>query len=364
MLSAFKKHLLAGFDVENNPFLYRRVIISNALLVIICFIFSIFIFINISIGNQALAMVDLAVMCTTGIPLYFLHKRKNIEFAAIFGTILLFSFLIIFSYYHKNESFGLVWTFCFPLFALPVLGVKRGLFTIGGFYLLLLPIAYLGIGEWNHGHWDFTSFTRFLAASAVVAYATYFFEASSASAYKELQKIRKKEKNYLAKLKKLSLTDQLTGLYNRRYFDGHFEIEQKKLTRNGKNLSLIMLDLDHFKIVNDSHGHQVGDQLLIEFAVLLQSMVRDTDFLARWGGEEFIILLPETTVENAENVAEKIRIAITEHHFEHIGSLSASFGVTEVSLTSNTTRDAIQKADTALYQAKAEGRNKVVRFSS
>jgi predicted signal transduction protein with EAL and GGDEF domain len=149
------------------------------------------------------------------------------------------------------------------------------------FYSAIVPMVFLGIGELDGGFWDIKGAIRFTIASLVVVYTTCFFEISANSAYKTIQKIREKEKLSLNELENLSITDQLTGLRNRRYFDDNFEIERKKIKRYDKKLCLIMVDIDNFKKINDEYGHQVGDSVLKEFSKLLQNIIRETDLLSR-----------------------------------------------------------------------------------
>jgi len=309
-------------------------------------------------------MIDVFIILLTSVSLYFLFVKKNIEIAAYVSTTMLFIFLTFFSYVSKNHNFGLVWTLCYPLFVIPILGGRNGLIWIILFYSILIPMAYLGIGEWDNGYWSKTAFLRFSMASLTIVYTAYFFESSSVAAYNTVLEVREKEKQYLSKLENLSITDQLTGLYNRRYFDDHFEIERQKVERYNSMLCLIMIDIDHFKTINDKFGHQHGDNVLKRFSLLLRKNIRTTDILSRWGGEEFIILLPATSLENAVKLAEKMRKAIEQSTFIDVGNITASFGVSEVTTSSNSNREAIHQADKALYQAKNQGRNKVVLYKS
>ncbi|MDQ7050066.1 MAG: GGDEF domain-containing protein [Enterobacterales bacterium] len=247
----------------------------------------------------------------------------------------------------------------FPLYVIPVLGKSRGLIAIFIFYLILMPIVYSGIGQWDHGEWNSTSVMRFCIISSACIFSAYFFESSSVNAYNVIQDTLKKEQVYLKQLEKLSTTDQLTGLNNRRYFDKQFKLEIQKVQRFSTELSLMMLDLDHFKTINDQFGHPIGDQVLKEFSQLLQSKIRATDILSRWGGEEFIILMPQTSLSNAAIFAEKIRSMIKRHTFETISQLTISIGITSVELDSNGENNAMSKVDKALYQAKRAGRDRV-----
>ena len=308
--------------------------------------------------------MDIFVLVTILFSLYLLLEKKKVNTSAMIATCILFVFLLVFVVFNKNDSFGLIWTLCFPLFVIPILGTRKGIFMILLFYAALTPLVYLGIGEWNHGLWDFTSFLRFFIASIAIIFAAYFFEATSVSAYQTIINIRENEQLYLQELKNLSLTDQLTELHNRRYFDEQYQLEYKKIQRNHNKLCLIMIDIDNFKTVNDKFGHQIGDQVLTEFSKLLKSRIRTTDTLSRWGGEEFIIMLPETSISNASIIAEKMRVVISEQEFTKIGKLTASFGVAEVKLEQESNEQAIINADSALYQAKRNGRNRVVVFET
>lgn len=159
---------------------------------------------------------------------------------------------------------------------------------------------------------------------------------------------------------RLASTDELTGLHNRRSFNEFFPLALSAARRHDHPLSLISIDLDNFKPVNDNFGHSVGDQLLKEFATLVLSTVRVEDFSVRWGGDEFIILLPDTTCEAAFVLAERIRAAF-EQSADWVSPLvvTASFGVAQ--LQEGEEGDAlICRTDDAVYRAKGEGGNRVV----
>ncbi len=364
MFKKIEAKLIEGFNVKTNPFIYRRLILTSTLLFLMFFVFSVFFFINLSRNAFHLMIMDSVVILISVTSLYLLFIKKKITVSATCASVMLTIFLILFSYLGKNNNFGLVWTLLYPVFVIPILGEKQGLRLVSLFYIVLLPIVYNGIGTWDNGYWDLTAFIRFFIASLTIIYTTYFFESTSVSAYKTIMKIREKEKIYLITLEGLSTTDQLTGLHNRRYFDNHLKIESQKVKRYASHLCLIIIDIDHFKSINDQYGHQVGDSVLIEFSSLLKNIIRETDILSRWGGEEFIILLPETTLESSLLIAEKIRLAISNHSFQDIGNLTASFGVSEINPNSITNREAIHAADKALYTAKKQGRNLVVSANS
>jgi len=154
-------------------------------------------------------------------------------------------------------------------------------------------------------------------------------------------------------------TDSLTGVANRYKLSEYIRSEHTRFKRYNTPTSLIMFDIDHFKHVNDTFGHQRGDIVLAELAGLVARSIRDTDTLGRWGGEEFMILTPETPGDEAYELAERLREIVEGHAFPGAGSITCSFGVS--SLTREDTLDALlARVDAALYKAKASGRNRAV----
>ncbi|NJN46628.1 MAG: GGDEF domain-containing protein [Candidatus Competibacteraceae bacterium] len=165
-------------------------------------------------------------------------------------------------------------------------------------------------------------------------------------------------------LREMAKVDPLTKVYNRRVLEEFCHKELARAQRSGQVLAIVICDIDHFKQFNDRHGHQLGDRVLAEFAGLLHSNVRTGDVVARYGGEEFVILLPETDCTQAADVAEKLRGLVKAHRVQQDRgeplTVSASFGVACSNPTRDQTFDNILKAaDEALYQAKAQGRNRV-----
>jgi two-component system cell cycle response regulator len=159
---------------------------------------------------------------------------------------------------------------------------------------------------------------------------------------------------------RLSITDGLTSLWNRRQFDLRLIAEQQRAVRFGEPFSVVLLDLDQLKEVNDTQGHQAGDAVLVEVASRLASGVRDVDLVARFGGDEFALVLPNTGVAGALRLADKVRSLIAESPFEPGGfNLSVSVGVATFPEHGETGRQLVRAADEALYRAKQGGRNRV-----
>jgi diguanylate cyclase (GGDEF)-like protein len=160
------------------------------------------------------------------------------------------------------------------------------------------------------------------------------------------------------KLVQLATIDPLTSIANRRKFDEVLQYELNRDSRYKHGLSLVFCDLDHFKKINDQYGHKVGDDVLQAFTSLMSKSIRKTDVIARWGGEEFALLLPTTDIMIAAGMAEKLRLQTEEFKFPHVGNITASFGVTQF-VYGDTENSLISRADDALYLAKKFGRNRV-----
>lgn len=172
----------------------------------------------------------------------------------------------------------------------------------------------------------------------------------------ELNKINKDLENKYKEYETMACLDPLTGLYNRYKFSGLFLSSYAVMLQRHNSMSLIMLDIDFFKRINDTYGHNTGDVVLVELSNLLQKILREIDIICRWGGEEFVVLLPTVSLENTCKLAEKIRLSIEKLEIENIGQISASFGVAKVR-EGEEMQNVIDRADKALYLAKNSGRN-------
>jgi len=169
------------------------------------------------------------------------------------------------------------------------------------------------------------------------------------------------------KARELSVKDELTGLYNRRHFQTVLQIEWKRAVRFHRSLSMLMIDVDHFKKYNDTFGHLHGDKVLKEMAILLKRNTREIDTVARFGGEEFIILLPDTDKKGTVSVGEKLRKLVESHRFldsysEAITPITISAGISSYPDDVREIDDLIDHADIALYDAKDSGRNRVICY--
>lgn len=200
----------------------------------------------------------------------------------------------------------------------------------------------------------------FVAAVIIALIVAYYFSRGLQDIF---NRYRNTQQEHLAKLEELnralekqSQTDVLTTIFNRRFFNMQLAKEAARSTRHRTPLSVLMFDIDHFKVVNDEHGHLAGDKVLQEISALVQDNIRQSDFLARWGGEEFALLTPGVGLKNAGKFAEKLRDLIEKNDFSIGQEITCSFGVSCYQ-ASEETSTFIQRADQSLYHAKNSGRN-------
>jgi diguanylate cyclase (GGDEF)-like protein len=172
----------------------------------------------------------------------------------------------------------------------------------------------------------------------------------------------------MQKLEVMASIDELTGIYNRRYLLSLSKVEVSRAKRHGLPISLLLMDLDHFKKVNDQYGHALGDKVLKEVAQVILRNIREIDVFGRYGGEEFAVVLPDTLPAKAREVADRLCLAIYRHSIYHQNNsinITASFGVAgSLNMHEGSLRSLLNNADQALYQAKAGGRNQVVLYTA
>lgn len=175
---------------------------------------------------------------------------------------------------------------------------------------------------------------------------------------REVRSMTEAKERLIADLERLAIRDEMTGLYNYRHFRGQLKTETQRALRYQRPLSLILIDVDHFKVVNDTLGHAEGDRVLVNISRLLNAAIRSTDTGFRYGGEEFVVILPETPGELALVVAERVRLAIEQAEPVAGQKVTVSAGVAEFRATEDA-ESLLRRTDAALYSAKRTGRNRV-----
>lgn len=325
----------------------RRLILLNFIILIGASTHLFFMFFNyFRLGNDGIALLNgLSVLASVAI---FLDLRVNnaLERSSYLALAGFFIFVIFFVNMNQNVSFGLIWTQVFPLMCIGIIGYKRGTIISLIYLAIVFFLAFRGIGVWDGGEWDLLSFLRLVLASGVMLFIIIAFDVALEHSYDLLER--------------QSVTDELTRLYNRRKIMEIVTTEVDRAVRYGHPVSIILFDVDNFKMINDNHGHQGGDTALKKISALARESLRRSDYIGRWGGEEFLIVCPETSIGEAETVAEKLRRRISGYACG-LGTLSCSFGVSEFEKEQYSIDDFIHHVDMAMYRAKESGKNRVCR---
>jgi len=240
-------------------------------------------------------------------------------------------------------------------------GIRRKWKILSGLIFLFL-FGYIG---YNIIYWD-----KFFDYIDLVISIVFFFSAVLVLLVGLLTMQTAIDLNQIHSLRRDNIIDPLMGIYNRRYFDVQISEEIKRAYRYNLPLSMLLIDIDHFKKINDSFGHYIGDLALKNLGRLLQKNVRETDMIARYGGEEIAVIAPHTSISNAEILAQRLRLEIEKsiilpaNNYENRQDihLTISIGISGLEGKNIDAQMLIKKTDQALYQAKQEGRNRVVIF--
>lgn len=305
----------------------------------------------LAVGSPLLAWLNLVSIGMYGAAYLLLTRRRNLP-----AIILIWTEVVA----HAAIGTMLVgWDSGFHYYLLmfiPAIVVSGGWRNVIA-PLLFLLLAYLGLHVAAH----FVGALAPLNDTALLLLNVFnvliFFAMASYTARFYYELVRKTE----GKLRELATKDALTGLSNRRHLLDLAQQETARARRSGEEVSLVLADIDDFKLINDGHGHDAGDQVLMHASQLFRGICRAQDTVARWGGEEFLFLLPATGQDAASEFAERVRMTIADTRFAHAGvsfRFSLSLGVATLA-GSESLDDAIGRADGALYRSKTEGRDRV-----
>ena len=362
--SLYNNLLLSKMDLQADNPLRRRVILLNILLLVTGGILGFFSFYNFLISHDS-SFGYLDIIAFSGMVFSFFHVRKtgDIRVAANIATLTIFVFMSLLVYVMQGKNFTLIWTVFLPIFAMFINGSRRGLIISILFYSIVFTMAYSGINIWMEGIWNSASFTRLVAASIGLTFVTYLFENSLEVAYRELANKHSLEKKHIETLELYSITDTLTGLFNRRTLDAEFQKQFLKAKKNKSYFALLILDIDKFKEYNDTYGHLEGDKALQSVSRVLKTMTkRDSETVFRVGGEEFCALLMSNDIDKISVHIEAIRANIQALEIEHTSAdynvLTVSIGVCIIEDFAVESLDKMYKiADDNLYVAKDSCRN-------
>ena len=316
----------------------------------ICFLGALFLFIfslkSFLSGLYAYSASLAAFAILASLVMYFFLKtenRKLFQFGICLGFTVVYMFLL---YTGGENDTAILWCYTYPLIVFTLVGAKRGVWVVLAVYLISVSLLFLPDLVSLQAHYTPDTKFRFAGSMFFVSALGFLMERSRVKAQRSSNR-----SNML--LKTMATRDELTGLYNRRAIRNVFERSVDTAT------TLAICDVDHFKKINDQYGHDVGDLVLKQVALSIQHRLRDTDVVVRWGGEEFLILLPNTELKEGLNIIERMRYELSSSLFEvkgHSLSLSISAGVVS-SAEQDTWDEMISVADQYLYRAKKSGRN-------
>ena len=333
-----KKYLLIGFvtSIVLSPLYYYIDVYSLA----------------ISLNIYSLCMIYVFINC-----------KKTIEYTYNSRIFMIFNAIIfIIGLIDGNQELNsVVFILLYPIASFSIRGPKEGIWWSFILLIILVSIFYLFSLSYN-----IYSFLFFCVTYMIVSYLLYFYRYYEMMTFKninaELENIVKERTNELElsnkKLEKLATMDALTNLFNRAKLNDTLKNEINRANRFEHDLGIIILDIDNFKLTNDTYGHNVGDKVLEEFAYILQTQTRVTDIVGRWGGEEFVIICPQTNIEGVYKLAEQLRCSFETNNFSTVGQKTASFGIS-LFKEGDSIKSLIARADEALYKAKGKGRNTV-----
>ena len=286
---------------------------------------------------------------------YYAYKKNNnvkLSSAIVLYSLYILMFYLIFT--GGVENTGPLWVFIVAPVSVFIQGLKRGLIDIAIFVIMSITIMLIPIDIIAHAAFSTEFKLRLLYSFLTVTFLSALYEYSREQSYKQALALSDK-------YQKLANFDPLTQLSNRRDALFILKREQVRALRNKDPLSIILCDVDYFKKINDKYGHNAGDAVLIDLAKIFTKSMREQDCVARWGGEEFLFILPQTEAKSANIFAEKIQKILQNHIVNHENekiSVKVSMGIEQFK-DNQTIDDAINNADKRLYQAKNAGRNQI-----
>lgn len=326
----------------------RRFLVLRSGYVVLFAVASLFSLLNFVAGVAVLGFIEGATALASVVAAALLLRRDRIMAASWCLLGLAALALLSIHAYPETSQVSFLWGVIYPLVALYLLGPRVGLALSAVFFVLASSVFFASHGLGSSQQDMLSSLEMLLIWVGVALFAAYY-EMSRSEAE--------------AALTALANSDPLTRLPNRPSFQAHFERERARAQRSGRPISLLLVDADHFKRVNDTLGHQAGDAALCHLGELMRSKLRSSDLLARVGGEEFAVLLPETGLQGGLAAAAQMCRTVRDNPFRWEGaelSLTVSIGVAELASPAEGFDALFARADAGLYDAKAEGRDRAV----
>jgi diguanylate cyclase (GGDEF)-like protein len=305
--------------------------------------------------NTVHAQILLFFAILTVLCFVYLRMTSNKRSTNTLVVILLGALCLFLLYTGGVNGTGPLWYYVFPLVALYIQRLWAGIISVIALFILTLILLTYHPAGFSPAIYTPDFLKRFLAVYLAVSLLAFLYAFLRASAELQMNNMNRDFK-YIAN------TDELTGLANRRRMTEVLYQEVARTRRNQSTFSIINFDIDYFKKINDNHGHDAGDAILRAVPDIIHRVLRTQDICSRWGGEEFLVLLPETGLEGATHVAERLRIAFENYRIRHDNtelSVTISLGVFEFK-DAISLEDCLKQADKNLYEAKGADRNRVI----
>tara|TARA_R110002012_G_scaffold255132_1_gene434787 strand:- start:717 stop:1829 length:1113 start_codon:yes stop_codon:yes gene_type:complete len=357
----FSAYLNTGTNKSNTPAVRQQIQVTN-LFGLIGYIITLVLGVSALVRSAGVKnddfylgvtlLVASGLFFTSRLILKFFQSKNGYKFSAnlVTGALMILMLYLIVTGGVKNT--GPLWIYIVPPVVLFFGGLKRGLIQLGCFAFVAIVILEYPNNLFLLAEYSDEFRSRLIYSFITVSLLFVFYEYSRQRSFKTLQELSRE-------FEKQARLDPLSGLQNRRGMLEKLEYEHQRTLRHHKNLTLMMCDIDHFKRVNDKFGHDVGDDVITQVGQLFNNALRKQDTVARWGGEEFLFLLPETTQEQAFILAEKLRAQVSKQQYQ-AGSdsftVTVSLGIYQMH-PQDSVDHAISRADTNLYRAKSNGRN-------
>lgn len=331
---------------------YRRAYLVNAILVVLGGVLLLFAVLNVTLRTYLpIALIDLGGAAAGAAALWHFQRSHALERAAGLAVLIYLAVLLAFLAQTQQRYYAFYWLSLSPPITLFLLGRRRGLVLMLALVGGAIMHMSLGVGHWPPAPFDIESVLNIGVASLAQIALIHYYELSRTESHDALQRRN-------IELARLSRTDGLTGLLNRQGLDGVLDAARREADDTGRALAIVLIDIDRFKRINDRFGHLSGDAALVEVARLLRRHGRPGDTVGRWGGEEFLLVCPDTDLPGARTLAETLRQQVQQHRFDAVPPLTLSLGVT-AHRPQDTLDTLLHRADGALYQAKTLGRNRV-----
>ncbi|MEX1220778.1 MAG: GGDEF domain-containing protein [Idiomarina sp.] len=336
-----KHHPDIGID---NP-RYHQVSLIYSILIIMLVYFGLIALLNVTVFDSAdIALYDFLGFVMAGCVYLYVRHGGNFQVAGWAVTAALIFVLLAFIHLAEGRNYSLLWVTILPPIAFFLLGPKSGTWVTALVFAYSAWFLYQLLDQQVSANLGLGAFLNFIEVGTAQLFLFRYYERSRIEAYDQLRQT--------------SVTDPLTGVYNRLHLDNTLKNLLTRSARSEHSLSVLLLDVDHFKRINDNHGHLVGDEVLVALTQVLQKGTRSMDLVGRWGGEEFLVICPDADARVAYQVAERLLQHVSAEPLAHGVSATVSIGIA-TSTANSTAESMLQVADQYMYEAKAAGRNRI-----